>query len=83
MKVTRIAYSTRLNPGKYAALLEQARRLGRVRSEVWQRYGSIATVKQILQDRTDRHRTRLPVQDSSPATTERRANYPNRSAMSN
>ncbi|MFE9692589.1 RNA-guided endonuclease TnpB family protein [Micromonospora sp. NPDC005806] len=40
-------------------------------------------VKQILQDRTDRHRTRLPVQDSSPATAGRRANYPNRSAMSN
>ncbi|WP_370518221.1 zinc ribbon domain-containing protein [Micromonospora sp. AMSO31t] len=40
-------------------------------------------VKQILQDRTDRHRTRLPVQDSSPATTGRRANYPNRSTMSN
>ncbi|MBM0228571.1 transposase [Micromonospora sp. ATA51] len=39
-------------------------------------------VRQILQDRTDRHRTRLPVQDSSPATAERRANYPNRSAMS-
>jgi transposase len=38
-------------------------------------------VKQILQDRTDRHRTRLPVQDSSSATAERRANYPNRSAM--
>ncbi|RZU74226.1 IS605 OrfB family transposase [Micromonospora kangleipakensis] len=44
MKVTRIAYSTRLNAGKHAALLEQARRLGRVRSEVWQRYGSIAGV---------------------------------------
>ena len=41
-------------------------------------------VKQILRDRTDRHRTRLPVQDSSPTTTaERRAKYPNRSAMSN
>ncbi|MGC1213598.1 MAG: zinc ribbon domain-containing protein [Micromonospora sp.] len=37
------------------------------------------TVKQILQDRTDRHRTRLPVQDSSPATAERRAKHPNRS----
>jgi IS605 OrfB family transposase len=42
VKVTRIAYSQRLNPGKYAALAEQARRLGRVRSEVWQRYGSVA-----------------------------------------
>ncbi|WP_218105252.1 RNA-guided endonuclease TnpB family protein [Micromonospora rhizosphaerae] len=41
------------------------------------------TVKQILQDRTDRHRTRLPVQDSSPATAERRANHPNRSTTSN
>ncbi|WP_197698312.1 RNA-guided endonuclease TnpB family protein [Micromonospora viridifaciens] len=39
-------------------------------------------VKQILQDRTDRHRTRLPVQDSSPATAGRRANNPNRSTMS-
>ncbi len=45
MKVTRIAYSKNLNPGKYAALVEQARRLGAVRSEVWQRYGSIAGVK--------------------------------------
>jgi len=40
--VTRVAYSHRLNAGKYAALSEQARRLGRVRSEVWQRYGSVA-----------------------------------------
>lgn len=40
MKVTRVAFSYRLNPGKYAQLHEQARRLGRVRSEVWQRYGS-------------------------------------------
>lgn len=221
-RVTRVAYSACLNSGKYNALLEQARRLGRVRSEVWQRYGSVSgvgsglsdrqvrdrwladgtyvsfgvlanawketvrdamadisanmeaakvqvgraivrhindpaerkrtfsvlrsgrwandpflarqmrkhwkrrlgrrngdrlhctscgvvwqadvnaainilhragdpdialhtphhKVKQLLQDRTDRHRTRLPVQDSSPATAERRANHPNRSAMS-
>ncbi|OKI60692.1 hypothetical protein A6A27_29360 [Micromonospora sp. CB01531] len=40
-------------------------------------------VKQILQDRTDRHRTRLPVQDSSPAPAERRANHPNSSTTSN
>ncbi|MEV4543621.1 transposase [Micromonospora echinaurantiaca] len=51
MKVTRIACSTRLNPDKYAALLEQARRLGRVRSEVWQRYGSINGVGSGLRDR--------------------------------
>ncbi|MEU4482409.1 transposase [Micromonospora sp. NPDC023966] len=56
MKVTRIAYSTVLNPGKYAALAEQAHRLGRVRSEVWQRYGSIAGVGAGLRDRQVRDR---------------------------
>ncbi len=49
MKVTRIAYSKNLNPGKFAALQAQAEKLGRVRSEVWQRYGSITGVK--LSDR--------------------------------
>lgn len=43
-KVTRIAFSNGLNAGKYAALQEQARRLGRIRSEAWQRYGSMAGV---------------------------------------
>ncbi|MEU5722709.1 hypothetical protein ABZ783_12900 [Micromonospora sp. NPDC047738] len=56
MKVTRIAYSARLNPGKYAALVELARRLGRVRSEVWQRYGSILGVGSGLRDRQVRDR---------------------------
>ncbi|MCW3818528.1 transposase [Micromonospora sp. DR5-3] len=56
MKVTRIAYSARLNPGKYGALVEQARRLGRVRSEVWQRYGSILGVGSGLRDRQVRDR---------------------------
>ncbi|MFE9691133.1 RNA-guided endonuclease TnpB family protein [Micromonospora sp. NPDC005806] len=56
MKVTRIAYSTALNPGKYAALVEQARRLGRVRSEVWQRCGSVAGVGSGLRDRQVRDR---------------------------
>ncbi|MFI7487584.1 RNA-guided endonuclease TnpB family protein [Micromonospora echinaurantiaca] len=54
MKVTRIAYSARLNPGKYFALLEQARRLGRVRSVVWQRFGSVAGAA--LRDRQVRDR---------------------------
>ncbi|RQW97253.1 hypothetical protein DKL51_12440 [Micromonospora globispora] len=54
--VTRVAYSVRLNPGKYAALLEQARRLGRVRSEVWQRYGSTSGVGSGLRDRQVRDR---------------------------
>jgi len=44
VKVTRVAYSSRLNAGKYAQLTEQAVRLGRVRSLVWDRYGSIAGV---------------------------------------
>ena len=44
MKVTRIAYSGDLNAGKYGELVEQARRLGRVRSLVWDRYGSITGV---------------------------------------
>ncbi|MFE9691928.1 RNA-guided endonuclease TnpB family protein [Micromonospora sp. NPDC005806] len=56
MKVTRIAYSARLNPGKYAALVEQARRLGLVRSEVWQRYGSINGAGSGLTDRQVRDR---------------------------
>ncbi|MEU8080868.1 transposase [Catellatospora citrea] len=51
MKATRIAYSDRLNPGKYAALVEQARRLGRVRSQVWQHYGSVHGVGSGLKDR--------------------------------
>ena len=38
---TKIAFSDNLNPGKLTALEEQAQRLGAVRSEVWQRYGSI------------------------------------------
>lgn len=42
MKVTRIAYARDINPGKLAALTEQAGRLGRIRAEVWQRYGSVA-----------------------------------------
>jgi hypothetical protein len=42
--VTSIAFSKNINAGKYAALLEQARRLGLVRAEVWQRFGSLAGV---------------------------------------
>src|SRR4030081_2615333 len=44
VKVTRIAYSRDLNAGKYGELVGQARRLGRVRSWVWDRYGSITGV---------------------------------------
>ena len=44
MKVTRIAHSHDLNPGKYNMLVEQARLLGNLRKEIWQRYGSIKGV---------------------------------------
>jgi len=49
---TQIAFSESLNKGKYAALREQAKRLGVVRSEVWQRFGSVKGVG--LGDRTIR-----------------------------
>jgi hypothetical protein len=44
VKVTRIGYSGGVNAGKYGELVGQVRRLGRVRSLVWDRYGSIAGV---------------------------------------
>ena len=43
-KVTRIAYSKQLNSRKQKRLEEIARRLGLLRSEIWQRYGSISGV---------------------------------------
>ncbi|MBK1649381.1 RNA-guided endonuclease TnpB family protein, partial [Rhabdochromatium marinum] len=49
MKVTRILNAKKTNKGKIAALSEQAQRLGEVRSEVWQRFGSIRGV--VLSDR--------------------------------
>jgi len=44
MKVTRILKSKNLNRGKYKQLEEQAKRLSKVRSEVWHLYGSIQGV---------------------------------------
>jgi hypothetical protein len=52
MKVTRILQAKRPNQGKIAALREQALRLVQVRSEVWQRFGSIQGVG--LSDRSIR-----------------------------
>ena len=49
---TQIAFSDKINPGKLAALTEQAGRLGAIRSEVWQRFGSINGIG--LRDRTIR-----------------------------
>jgi IS605 OrfB family transposase len=41
---TEIAFSDNLNAGKYAALTELAKRLGTIRTEIWQRFGSIKSV---------------------------------------
>jgi IS605 OrfB family transposase len=41
---TAIAFSETLNKGKYAALTEQAKRLGAIRTEIWQRFGSIKSI---------------------------------------
>jgi hypothetical protein len=44
MRVTRIVKSKNLNQGKYQQLEEQAKRLGKIRSEVWHSFGSIKGV---------------------------------------
>ncbi len=41
MKATRTIYSKNLNKSKYKQLEEQAKRLGKIRSQVWHTYGSI------------------------------------------
>lgn len=38
---TQIAFSNNLNPGKYTALILQAKYLGAIRTEIWQRFGSM------------------------------------------
>ena len=49
MKSTKILYSHQLNPGKYAALSQQASLLGELRTEVWEKFGAVAGLK--LKDR--------------------------------
>ena len=49
---TQIAFSDNFNKGKFAALFEQAQRLGAIRTEIWQRFGSLKGVG--LGDRTIR-----------------------------
>jgi IS605 OrfB family transposase len=44
LKATRIADSDNLNPGKYERLTDCAKRLGKIRKEVWHRYGSINAI---------------------------------------
>lgn len=64
MKITRILYSKNLNQGKYDALKAQAVLLGRVRSDVWQKFGSIAGVG--IKDRTIRDLWLKEKRDFSP-----------------
>jgi IS605 OrfB family transposase len=54
VKVTRIAYSSGLNASKMSELDRQARLLGRVRSLVWDRYGSVNGVPLSYYDIRDR-----------------------------
>jgi IS605 OrfB family transposase len=54
VKVTRVAHSADLNAGKFAQLVEQARRLGVIRSKVWREYGSVNGVG--VRDRVVRDR---------------------------
>ena len=49
MKVTKILHSYQLNPGKYAALEEQAFLLGEIRTGAWEKFGAVAGLK--LKDR--------------------------------
>ena len=44
MKVTRIAFSKEMNDSKYERLAEIASRLGKLRAEVWRKYGSMQGV---------------------------------------
>lgn len=44
MKVTRIAFSKKITESKLARLTEIAKRLGALRTELWDRYGSVAGV---------------------------------------
>ena len=53
MIVTRTVKSKKLNQGKYQRLLEQAKRLGQIRSEVWHGFGSLNGVA-LKSDRTIR-----------------------------
>ena len=64
MKITKIAYSKDLNQGKYNALLRQAELLGQVRSEVWQRFGSVSGIG--LRDRDIRDQWLKDGHDFSP-----------------
>ena len=54
MKATRILKSKNLNRGKYQQLKEQAKRLGKLRSEIWHTFGSINGASKKKSDRTIR-----------------------------
>jgi len=64
MKITKILYSKNLNQGKYQALTEQASLLGKVRSEIWQRFSSISSID--VKDRTIRNQWLKNKRDFKP-----------------
>lgn len=66
MKVTRILYSKNLNRAKYNALEEQAKLLGGLRTDIWQRFGSISGVG--MKDRSIRDLWLKEKRDFAPLT---------------
>ncbi|MCC8245196.1 zinc ribbon domain-containing protein [Saccharothrix luteola] len=63
MKATRVGYSADLNAGKCEQLVEQARRLGAIRSKVWREYGSINGVVHYTIDASAVKSSRRPCGD--------------------
>jgi IS605 OrfB family transposase len=65
MKATRIIKSKNINQGKYERLKKQAKRLGKIRSTVWNSYGSIKgvllTSDRIIRDQWIKEKRRLKV----------------------
>lgn len=66
MKITRILYSKNLNRAKYNALEEQAKLLGSLRTDIWQRFGSISGVG--MKDRSIRDLWLKEKRDFAPLT---------------
>ena len=64
MKATRILYSKKLNAGKYSALTKQAKLLGCLRSETWQRFAVVSGVG--LRDRDIRNQWLKDLRDFTP-----------------
>jgi len=66
MKTTRILYSKNLNQVKFNALKEQAKLLGHLRTDIWQKFGSISGID--MKDRTIRNFWLKEKRDFKPLT---------------